>query len=101
MSKFEQLEKDFSKVEKIKETLVPAEAQLESDRQYMHKLLGNEPWLGHVNVGQVRFSKFMLIAGGAFAAMAAGALFVGPAVGLMLGACCVVGGVAWVKQLFK
>ena len=92
---FETLEGKFGKVEEIQKELVPAEAELETTRSRVWKLLGAEPF-GAVHIGGFRFSRLMLVIGAAFTAGMT-FMFVAPVLGLLAAMCVAAAGVVWIK----
>ncbi len=91
------LQDQFGKVEEIKKTLAPEEADLETTRSQAWKMLGGEPF-GAVKLGGFRFSKMMLVIGAAFVGMIGGFAIAAPTTGVLIAACVVAGGIYWIKS---
>ncbi len=93
---FDTLETKFGKVEEIEKELVPAEAELETTRSKVWRMLGGEPF-GAVRVGGLRFSRFMLVVGVSFAVGIVFS-FAAPMLGFLAAICAGGAGYVWIRS---
>lgn len=92
---FKALEENFGKVKEIQKVLEPAEAALETSRGRVWRLLGGEPF-GAISIFGLRFSRLMLVVGGAFLAGTI-FMFATPILGMLAALTAIAVGVVWLK----